>query len=90
MYRLTAPGPAATRSDRTQMRLFRRIVGADVASAHGAAEFYGKKISEARDLTSRLANDDRGGVTRTMAEDRTTLLANSLSGVGIPLAREPL
>jgi hypothetical protein len=36
-----------------------RIVGAYVASAHGAAAFYGEKVSGARNLTARLANDDR-------------------------------
>jgi hypothetical protein len=36
-----------------------RIVGAFVSSACGAGQFYGQKVSQARDLTSRLANDDR-------------------------------
>jgi len=36
-----------------------RIVGAFVGSAHGAAVFYGNKISEARQLTSAATNDDR-------------------------------
>jgi hypothetical protein len=36
-----------------------RIVGAFVSSAHGAAQFYGNKVTQARDLTSRLANDER-------------------------------
>ena len=36
-----------------------RIVGAFVGSAHGAGQFYGGKVTQARDLTSRLANDDR-------------------------------
>ncbi len=43
-----------------------RLVGALVGSAHSAGRFYGEKVSEARDLTSRLANDardeDRDGV----------------------------
>jgi hypothetical protein len=36
-----------------------RIVGAHVASAYGAAQFYGAKLSTAQDLTTRLGNDDR-------------------------------
>ena len=47
-----------------QMHL-QRIVGAYVSSACGAGQFYGTKATQARDLTSRLANDerdeDRGG-----------------------------
>ena len=42
----------------TQMHL-QRVVGAFVSSACGAGQFYGQKISQARDLTVRLANDDR-------------------------------
>jgi hypothetical protein len=42
-----------------------RIVGSYIASAHGAAQFYGTKVTTARDLTARLQNedrdDDRGG-----------------------------
>ena len=36
-----------------------RIVGAHVASAYAAAQFYGTKLSAAKDLTTRLGNDDR-------------------------------
>jgi hypothetical protein len=36
-----------------------RIVGSYVASAHGAAQFYGNKVTTARDLTARLQNDGR-------------------------------
>src|SRR5215472_5030758 len=36
-----------------------RVVGSFVSSAHGAAQFYGGKVTQARDLTSKLANDDR-------------------------------
>ena len=36
-----------------------RIVGSYVASAHGAAQFYGNKVSTARDLTAQLQNDTR-------------------------------
>ena len=38
---------------------FQRLVQALVGSSVGAGEFYSQKVSEARDLTSRLANDDR-------------------------------
>ena len=44
----------------TAMRIhLQRIVGAFVGSAHGAATFYGNKVTQARDLTSSLANEDR-------------------------------
>ena len=44
----------------TAMRIhLQRIVGAFVSSAHGAAGFYQSKVTQARDLTSKLANDDR-------------------------------
>ena len=36
-----------------------RVVGSFVSSAHGAAQCYGSKVTQARDLTSELANDDR-------------------------------
>ena len=36
-----------------------RIVGAFVGSAHGAATFYHSKVTGARDMTSKLANEDR-------------------------------
>ena len=36
-----------------------RVVGSFVGSAHGAAQFYGGKVTQARDLTSKLANHDR-------------------------------
>jgi hypothetical protein len=46
--------------DEVAMRIhLQRIVGAFVSSAHGAAEFYGNKVTQARDLTSSLANEDR-------------------------------
>ena len=45
----------------TAMRIhLQRVVGAFVGSAHGAAQFYNTKVTQARDLTSKLAaNDDR-------------------------------
>lgn len=36
-----------------------RIVGAYVGSAHGAGQFYSRAVTEAREATSRLANDER-------------------------------
>jgi hypothetical protein len=36
-----------------------RIVGSYVGSAHGAGQFYSRAVTEARDATSRLANDIR-------------------------------
>ena len=38
---------------------FQRIVGAHVGSAFGAGQFYTQKVSDARDQTSKLANDHR-------------------------------
>ena len=44
----------------TAMRIhLQRIVGSFVSSAHGAAVFYGTRMTAARDLTSKLANEDR-------------------------------
>ena len=44
----------------TAMRIhLQRVVGAFVGSAHGAATFYGTKVTQARDLTSKLASNDR-------------------------------
>ena len=36
-----------------------RIVGSFVGSACAAGEFYSNKVSEAKDLTAKIANDDR-------------------------------
>jgi hypothetical protein len=36
-----------------------RIVGAYVGSAFGAGQFYSQKVTQARDLTAKIANDDR-------------------------------
>jgi len=47
----------------TAMKIhLQRVVGSFVSSAHGAAQFYGGKVTQARDLTSKLANEDREGV----------------------------
>jgi hypothetical protein len=44
----------------TAMKIhLQRIVGSFIGSAHGAATFYGNKVSQARDLTSSLASEDR-------------------------------
>ena len=46
-------------SDRAMQIHLQRIVGAYVGSAHGAGQFYSKAVTEARDATSKLANDTR-------------------------------
>lgn len=38
---------------------FQRIVGSYIGSAHGAGQFYSRAVSDAKDATSRLANDIR-------------------------------
>jgi hypothetical protein len=44
----------------TAMRIhLQRVVGSFVSSARRAAQFYGSKVTQVRDLTSKLANDDR-------------------------------
>lgn len=48
-----------TLNDKAMVFHLQRIVGAFVASAHGAGQFYSQKVTAARDLTSRLANDAR-------------------------------
>ena len=46
-------------NDKAMQMHLQRVVGAFVSSACGAGQFYGQKVSQAIDLTSRLANDDR-------------------------------
>lgn len=46
-------------SDRATQIHLQRIVGSYVGSAHGAGQFYSKAVTEARDATSKLANDVR-------------------------------
>jgi hypothetical protein len=46
-------------NEKAGMMHFQRVVGSLVGSAFGAAQFYTQKVSEARDLTSKLANDHR-------------------------------
>jgi hypothetical protein len=36
-----------------------RVVGAFVSSAHGAGQFYTGKVTQARELTMKVANEDR-------------------------------
>jgi hypothetical protein len=48
-----------TLNERAMKMHLERIVGALVSSAVGAGEFYTQKVTAARDLTSKLANDDR-------------------------------
>jgi hypothetical protein len=44
----------------TALRIhLQRIVGAFVGSAHGAATFYSNKVTVAREMTMKLANEDR-------------------------------
>ena len=46
-------------NDKAMQMHLQRVVGAFVASACGAGQFYGQKVTQARDLTTRLGNDDR-------------------------------
>lgn len=53
-------------AERAMQIHLQRIVGACVASAHGAGQFYSRAVTEARDATAKAANDarddDRGGI----------------------------
>jgi hypothetical protein len=46
-------------SERAMQIHLQRIIGAYVGSAFGAGQFYSKAVSEARDVTARLANEFR-------------------------------
>lgn len=46
-------------AERAMQIHLQRIVGSDVGSAHGAGQFYSRAVSEARDLTTKLANEAR-------------------------------
>jgi hypothetical protein len=46
-------------SEKAMQIHMQRLVGAYVGSAHGAGQFYSKAVTEARDATSKLANDVR-------------------------------
>jgi hypothetical protein len=56
---LSAQALQPTLSERAMPVHLQRIVGAFVSSAYGAAMFYGTKVSQARDLTARRANENR-------------------------------
>jgi hypothetical protein len=53
-------------NDKAMAIHLQRVVGSYVSSAFGAAQFYGTKVTQARDLTMASQNDDRdedrGGV----------------------------
>ena len=63
---LSAKALEADLNEKAMQIHLQRIVGAFVSSAHGAALFYGNKVSEARRLTMASENEhrdeDRGGV----------------------------
>ena len=46
-------------SERALLMHLQRIVGAYVGSAFGAGQFFSTKVTQARDLTARSANDSR-------------------------------
>ena len=56
-------------NDKAMQMHLQRVVGAFVSSACGAGQFYGQKVSQAIDLTSRLANDDRAARGRLFAAE---------------------
>jgi len=46
-------------NDKAMVIHFQRVVGSFVSSAYGAAQFYGTKVTQAKDLTMASQNDDR-------------------------------
>jgi hypothetical protein len=56
---LSAKALQPTVGDAAMRIHLQRVVGSFVGSAHGAALFYGSKVTIARDQTSKLANEDR-------------------------------
>jgi len=48
-----------TLNERALAMHLQRICGAFVGSAYGAGKFYSDKVTQAKDLTAKLANDDR-------------------------------
>jgi hypothetical protein len=46
-------------SDKALEMHLQRVVGSFVGSAFGAGQFYSSKVSQAREITARLSNDDR-------------------------------
>lgn len=59
-----------TLNDKATAMHFPRVVGSLVTSAFGAGQFYSQKISEARDLTAKSANEHRD-------DDRTASTAST-------------
>ena len=57
--RETAEAMREALSERAMQIHLQRIVGSYVGSAHGAGLFYSKAVTQARDATSKLANDAR-------------------------------
>ena len=55
----SADALAANLNEKALQMHLQRVVGAFVSSACGAGQFYGQKMSQARDMTTRLANEDR-------------------------------
>jgi hypothetical protein len=53
-------------NDKAMAIHLQRVVGSFVGSAYGAAQFYGTKVTQAKDLTMASQNDDRD-------EDRTAV-----------------
>ena len=53
-------------NDKAMAIHLQRVVGSFVGSAYGAAQFYGTKLTQAKDLTMASQNDDRD-------EDRTAI-----------------
>ena len=49
----------STMNERALEMHLQRIVGSFVGSACAAGEFYSKKVSDAKDLTAKLSNEDR-------------------------------
>ncbi len=56
---LSADALQPTVNDTAMKIHLQRIVGSFVTSAYGAAQFYSQKVTQARDLASKFANDDR-------------------------------
>jgi hypothetical protein len=46
-------------NDKAMVIHLQRVVGSFVSSAYGAAQFYGTKVTQAKDLTMASQNDDR-------------------------------
>ncbi|APO70498.1 hypothetical protein IE4872_PC00484 (plasmid) [Rhizobium gallicum] len=55
----TADSLSEALGERAMQIHLQRIVGAFVGSAHGAGQFYSRAVTEARDATTKAANDTR-------------------------------